>query len=149
VSGVPAAERWHYADRRSEGGAVTSTDSLREVIDRYLDAYNAFHVAGMLGVLHPDVECSNVDAGQVTAAAHGREEFRALAERAVTLFRSRRLTMREYASASERASITVDYEGVLAADLGPEMRAGDTLRLTGRSTFTFRDGLVVELVDES
>jgi hypothetical protein len=103
----------------------------------------------MLGVLHPDVEFSNVDAGQVTAAAHGREEFRVLAERAVTLFRSRRQTIREYASEGAHASITVDYEGVLAADLGPELRAGDTLRLTGRSTFTFRDGLVVKLVDES
>jgi hypothetical protein len=29
------------------------------------------------------------------------------------------------------------------------MAAGDTLRLSGRSTFRFRDGLIVELVDES
>jgi hypothetical protein len=36
-----------------------------------------------------------------------------------------------------------------AADLGPGLRAGDTLRLTGRSTFTLRDGLIVRLVDES
>ena len=87
--------------------------------------------------------------GQVTAAARGREELRALAERAATLFRSRRQTVREYGAEGERAWITVDYEGVLAADLGPGMRAGDTLRLTGRSTFRFSDGLIAELVDES
>jgi ketosteroid isomerase-like protein len=119
------------------------------VIDRYLAAYNGFDVAGMLGVLHPDVEFRDVSAGQVTAVAHGREEFRALAERAVTLFSSRRQTLREYSVEGERALITVDYEGVLAVDLGTELRAGDTIRLTGRSAFAFRDGLVVELVDES
>ena len=116
---------------------MTSTDPRRAAIDRYLHAYNAFDVAGMLDVLHPDVEFRNVGAGQVTAAAHGREEFRALAERAVTLFRSRRQTIRDYVADGARAWITVDYEGVLAADLGPGMQAGDTLRLTGRSTFTF------------
>jgi ketosteroid isomerase-like protein len=119
------------------------------VSDRYLAAYNGFDVAGMLAVLHPDVEFRNVSGGQVTAEAHGRVEFRALAERALTLFRSRRQTVREYATEAERAWITVDYEGVLAVDLGPELRAGHTFRLTGRSTFGFRDGLIVELVDES
>jgi len=38
---------------------------------------------------------------------------------------------------------------VLAKNLGPGLAAGDTLRLVGRSSFTFRDGAIVELVDES
>ena len=124
-------------------------DPHRAVIDRYLAAYNGFNVPGMLEVLHPEVEFRNLAGGEVTAEAHGRAEFRALAERAVTLFRSRRQAVRGYRAEGERAWITVEYEGVLAADLGPELRAGDTLRLTGRSTFVFRDGLIAELVDES
>lgn len=128
---------------------MTTFDAHREVIDRYLAAYNAFDVAGMLDVLHPEIEFRNVANGEVTAAARGRDEFRALAKRAVTLFTSRRQAVREYGSDGDEAWITVDYEGVLATDLGPGMAAGDTLRLTGRSTFKFRDGLIAELVDES
>lgn len=126
-----------------------TTTAHRELIDRYLAAYNAFDVEGMLALLHSDVEFRNVSGGAVTAAARGREEFRALAARAVTLFRGRRQTIRNAGSDGDRTWITVDYEGVLAADLGPELRAGDTLRLTGRSTFAFRDGLIAEVVDES
>jgi ketosteroid isomerase-like protein len=125
------------------------SDPRRALIDRYLDAYNRFDVPAMLACFHPDVEFRNVAGGQVTATARGIDELRALAERAATLFRSRRQTVREYGADGERAWIAVDYEGELAADLGPGMRAGDTLRLTGRSTFAFRDDLIVELVDES
>jgi ketosteroid isomerase-like protein len=121
----------------------------RTLIDRYLAAYNAFDVAGRLAVLHPDVEFRNVSGGKENAAAHGRDEFRALAKRALKLFRSRRQTIREYYADGDRAWITVDYEAVLAMDLGPGLAAGHTLRLTGRSAFTFRDGAIVELVDES
>ena len=125
------------------------TDQRRELIDRYVTAYNQCDVEGMLALMHPDVEFRNVAAGEVTVSSHGREEFRALAERAVTLFASRRQTVREYGDDGVRAWITVDYEGVLAADLGPELQAGTALRLNGRSMFSFRDGLIVLLVDES
>lgn len=69
---------------------MNTTDFSRRLIDRYIAAYNAFDVAGMLDVLHPDVEFRNVSGGTETASAHGREEFRALAKRGVKLFRSRR-----------------------------------------------------------
>ena len=128
---------------------MSSSDPQRKLIDRYLAAYNAFDVDGMLAVLHPDVEFRNVSNGRETATAHGRNEFRALAKQAVKVFRSRKQTIREYYANGDRAWITVDYEGVLAKDLGPGLSAGDTLRLAGRSAFTFRDGAITELVDES
>lgn len=57
--------------------------------------------------------------------------------------------MREYGTDGEQAWVTVDYEGLLAVDLGPGLSAGETLRLSGRSIFGFRDGLIAHLVDES
>ena len=128
---------------------MTPHDPHRALIDRYVAAYNAFDLAGMLSVLHADVRFRNVSNGQETAAADGREEFRALAKRGLEIFRSRRQTIREYYTNGDRAWITVDYQGVLAKNLGPGLAAGDTLRLVGRSSFTFRDGAIVELVDES
>ena len=128
---------------------MSSFDSHRAVIGRYLAAYNSFDVPGMLDVLHPDVEFRNVAGGEVTAVAHGREEFRALAERAAALFQRRRQTVGAYGAEGEHAWVDIEYEGVLAVDLGPALRAGDTLRLTGHSRFAFRDGLIVELGDES
>lgn len=124
-------------------------DPHRALIERYLAAYNAFDVAGMLDLLHPDVTFENVAGGQVTAAAHGRDEFRALAEHAATLFASRRQTIRRYVPTGTGARVEVDYEGTLAADVGPEMRAGATLRLRGTSTFEIREGRIARLVDES
>lgn len=126
-----------------------TADAHRALIDRYLSAYNAFDVPGMLAVLHADVEFRNVANGEVTAAVDGLAQFRELADRAATLFRSRRQTVTRYDAADDGASIEVDYEGVLAADLSPTLRAGDTLRLTGRSTFAFRDGRIARIVDES
>lgn len=125
------------------------TDMHRALIERYLDAYNAFDIPGMLAVLDPDVTFENVSGGQVTAAARGHEEFRALAEHAATLFRTRRQVVRDYAGDEQGARVEIDYEGVLAADLGPGLRAGETLRLAGRSTFGVRDGLITRIVDES
>ena len=124
-------------------------DEHRPLIDRYLAAYNAFDVPGMLALLHPEITFQNLSGGHVTAESHGIEAFRALAEQATQLFRSRRQTIRAYHALPDGARVEIAYEGVLAKDLGPELHAGKTLRLDGRSTFEIRDGRIVRLVDES
>jgi ketosteroid isomerase-like protein len=128
---------------------MSTDDPDRALVERYIAAYNAFDVPGMLALLHPDVTFENVAGGQVTASAEGRDAFRALAEHAATLFTSRCQTIASYAPTADGARVEIDYEGVLAADLGPELRAGTTLRLAGRSTFAIRDGLIARIVDES
>ena len=128
---------------------LPSEDGPLALVARYVEAYNAFDVPAMLALLHPEVEFENVSAGRVTATARGIEEFRTLAERAATLFASRRQTIRAYVPEADGVRIAIDYEGVLAADLGPDLSAGTTLRLAGHSTFRFRDGRIVRIVDES
>ena len=128
---------------------MTPDDPHRAVIDRYITAYNARDVPAMLALLHDDVTFENVAAGQVTASARGLEEFRALAEHGATLFTSRRQTITRYEPQPDGAVADVDFEAVLATDLGPDLRAGDPLRLSGRSHFRLRDGRIAHLVDES
>jgi ketosteroid isomerase-like protein len=128
---------------------MSTYDSHRALIERYLTAYNAFDVEGMLALLDPDITFENVSGGQITASARGLAEFRALAEHAATLFASRRQTIRRFVPEATSARIEIDYVGVLATDLGPELRAGETLRLSGHSTFHVRDGRITRIVDES
>jgi ketosteroid isomerase-like protein len=128
---------------------MSEVDSERTLVEHYLAAYNAFDVPGMLAVLHPDVTFENVSGGQVTATASGLAEFQQLAERAATLFTSRRQSIRRYSASPGEARVEIDYEGVPAVDLGPGARAGQPLRLAGRSTFGFRDGRIGRIVDES
>lgn len=49
----------------------------------------------------------------------------------------------------DQAFMGIDYEGVLASDLPNGMKAGETLRLNGRSEFTFRDGKIYRIADIS
>lgn len=71
------------------------SDPHRALIERYLAAYNAFDVEGMLALLDSDVTFENRVGGQVTATARGCDEFRRLAEHAATLFTSRRQVIRQ------------------------------------------------------
>ncbi|HEY0969511.1 MAG TPA: nuclear transport factor 2 family protein [Gemmatimonadales bacterium] len=124
-------------------------DANRELVERYLRAYDTFDVPGMLATLDPDVEFRNVSNGEVTVTTRGIDEFRALAEQSAKLFHSRSQTLVGYEGEGDRATVHIDYEGVLAVDLSPELRAGEMMKLTGRSTFGFRDGRISLIVDES
>ena len=128
-------------------------DPHRALIDRYLIAYNALDVPGMLAVLDPRIEFENVSQGAVTARASGLAEFRALAERAAAMFQRRQQRITSYEADAESATVGIDYEGVLAATLPPglppTLQPGGVVRLRGKSTFRFRAGRIARIVDES
>lgn len=121
----------------------------RNLIGRYLDAYNSFDVDGMIATVHSEVEFENVSGGEVNASASGADELRQMAEQATGLFTSRQQTVTAFDPSGEGASIEVAYEGVLASDLPNGMKAGETLKLDGRSEFEFKEGKISRIVDYS
>ena len=124
-------------------------DEKRSLVECYLAAYNAFDIDGMMAVIHPDIEFKNVSGGQVNATTSGSGDFRLLAEKSSELFRSRKQKILTFWSNADQASVAVAFEGVLASDLPNGMKAGETLRLNGRSEFTFCDGKIYRIKDVS
>ncbi|MGE0084794.1 MAG: nuclear transport factor 2 family protein [Desulfococcaceae bacterium] len=122
-------------------------DEKFALIERYLNAYNTFDMEGMLSVIHPDIEFRNISGGEINATASGKDELRRLAGQSKTLFASRRQTVTHFEANEDQASVDVDYAGVLAADLPNGMKKGETLKLTGRSEFRFRDGKICKITD--
>jgi ketosteroid isomerase-like protein len=122
-------------------------DEKRSLVECYLAAYNAFDIDGMMAVIHPDIEFKNVSGGEVNATTSGAGDFRLLAEKSSELFRSRKQKILTFWSNADQASVAVAFEGVLASDLPNGMKAGETLRLNGRSEFTFCDGKIYRIKD--
>ncbi|MET3846560.1 O-acetyl-ADP-ribose deacetylase (regulator of RNase III) [Paenibacillus sp. OAE614] len=119
------------------------------LIHRYIEAYNSFDIEGMLSVLHPDVIFRNIVGNEVTVETNGLQSFRALAEKAAALFSIRHQTILELREINGRIEADIDYTGVLASDLPDGVKAGDTIRLQGRSIFMIRDGKLSLIEDYS
>ncbi len=126
-----------------------NTEEKRALIERYMHAYNTFDIDGMLSLLHPEIEFRNIAGGEVTAETFGIPALRRLAEQSIYMFSFRKQTLTRFALHDNRALIEVDFEAVLAADLPNGMKKGETLRLTGRSEFTFHDGKINRITDIS
>ncbi len=124
-------------------------EEKRALIERYLDAYSSFDIEGMMKAAHTEIEFRNVSGGKVNASASGMREFRSLAEESKRLFSSRRQTVTKFSFTADGVSIEVDYEGIAAVDLPNGVKAGEKLRLAGRSEFTFREGKIHTLTDYS
>lgn len=121
----------------------------KEIIEGYVAAYNSFDVEAMLQFVHPDVLFKNVAGGEVNATAIGIHEFREMAEQSKSLFSARCQKITGLESTGDTVTVHIDYEGVLAADLPNGMKAGDTLKLKGRSVFEFLEGKLHRITDYS
>ena len=125
------------------------TKAKKNLIERFVHAYNSFDVDGMMALVHPEFSFQNISAGEVTASAKGLRQFRELAETAKALFSTRSQTITAYKFEQEAVTVDIDYQGVLRVDLPNGPQAGQTLKLKGKSIFRFRDALIYELIDQS
>jgi len=118
-------------------------------IENYVQAYNAFDVAGMLRDLHPQVVFKNIANGEVNMELTGVEAFENQANQAKAIFSERQQTITQVEFGEEVVTIQIDYEGVVAQDLPNGLKAGQELKLNGRSVFKFADDKISEIQDIS
>jgi hypothetical protein len=123
------------------------------LIARYVAAYNAFDVQGMVEPLHEEVVFRNISNGVVTHESTGLAAFTAQAKAAAGLFSSRHQEITASKPAVDGGdpgrTVAINYRATLATDLPNGMRSGDTIELSGESEFRFRDGKIVSIIDRA
>ncbi|MBK9096553.1 MAG: nuclear transport factor 2 family protein [bacterium] len=120
-----------------------------EIVKNFIKAYNSFNVESMLAYLHSDIEFKNISNGVENARTKGIEEFRELANNSVKMFKQREQKIISYTESDDMLNIEIIFRGILAIDLPNGLKAGETLIMNGKSTYVFKDNLIISLVDES
>ncbi|MEJ8803539.1 nuclear transport factor 2 family protein [Pontibacter sp. H249] len=123
--------------------------TLRHIIQKYIEAYNQFDVDSMLQYMHEDVKFQNISGSNVTLAITGKTAFREQAELAKTYFTQREQSIKNIQEQGHEVEVTIDYKAILAVDLSDNLKAGDTISLQGKSVFIFADNKIIELKDYS
>lgn len=121
----------------------------KELISRYLAAYNAFDIDGMMAVLSPAIRFENYSGDQLTAEVTGVEAFRQLAEQSKAMFAEREQKITALHRTEDCLVATIAYRGRLSRDIPDGPPAGTILNLSGTSDFSFSGGLISQIVDRS
>ena len=123
--------------------------SEKEIVEKFITAYNSFDVDSMLRCLHPEVKFKNISGGEVNAMTSGKEEFELLARQSSYLFKERQQKIISIAETNNKINAEIQYTAVLAVDLPKSLKAGDKINLKGNSEYIFKDGLIYSIIDES
>ncbi|MDQ0496793.1 nuclear transport factor 2 family protein [Paenibacillus brasilensis] len=123
--------------------------NLKDLIEKYLSAYNTFNIDGMIGVLNENIHFRNISKGEVNSETKGIQEFRTLAEQSIQVFSQRRQVIKNITFTGDKAEVDIEYEGILSSDLPNGMKAGETLKLQGKSIFQMKDKKLILIEDQS
>ncbi len=127
---------------------------MENLIRQYIAAYNRMDVPGMMALLHDVIVFENVSNTNGIITTSGKTDFEMLARQSLSMFQSRRQTIRSLTLGERTAAVEIEYEGVLAADLptgrnAELLKAGETMRLRGVTMFAFSDGKIARISDYS
>lgn len=123
--------------------------SEKEIVEKFITAYNSFDIDSMLKWLHPEVKFKNISGGDVNSMTSGIEEFELLARQSSYLFKERQQKIVSMVEAVNKINVEIKYRAVLAVDLPNGLKVGDSINLNGKSEYIFKDGLIYSITDES
>lgn len=121
----------------------------QEMVENYINSYNKFDTEGMLNDLHEDIRFENISNGEVNLTTQGIEEFKNQAESAKKIFKKREQKIISIQSDRDTVEVQIDYTGILANDLPNGLKKGDTIKMSGKSTFVFKNSKIIHITDES
>ncbi len=118
-----------------------------QLVERYIAAFNAFDVEGMLATLSTDVVFRNYSGGQLTVQCSGRDAFGTLAEQAKARFTEREQLITAVREVDGALVVGIACRGTFAADMPGGPAAGTAFELAGQTEFFFTDGRISQLID--
>ena len=122
----------------------SSRSAAQEVVERFVERYNALDVEGLLGCYSEDVEVAAHPGGW---AISGKEELRGLANASAAAFSRREIGPLVWIVEGAKVCVECRFSAVTAAELPDGTPAGATVEKAGCAVFVVRDDRIVRHVE--
>ena len=124
-----------------------SWSHLREVVRKYISAYNDFDIDTMMECFSDECKFTSMVSGNHTITAEGKHQLRELAAQSAAYFLERTQNVTNWIFSDNQAAIEVEYKSMLKRDLPNGLKAGEELNIRGVSIFRFENDKIIELTD--
>lgn len=121
----------------------------KEIVERFIQFYNAFQIDDMADLLAEDCIFQNVSNSAGSFECRGKEEFLKLATQSALMFKERKQKVANWVISSLKIAVEIDYSAIIAHDLPNGLKQGERLQLKGVSIYEFENGKIKRLVDFS
>ena len=128
---------------------VSKDKQKKTIINQYIKAYNEFNIEGMLKNVHPDVEFKNIANNEINVHIKGLETLKKQAEDSTKLLKKREMIITEQVIKGDVVENKIDFKAVLAVDVPNGPKAGELVKLKGKSIFKFKNNKIISIEDIS
>ncbi len=128
---------------------VSKDKQKKTIINQYIKAYNEFNIEGMLKNVHPDVEFKNIANNEINVHIKGLETLKKQAEDSTKLLKKREMTIIDQIIEGDVVENKINFKAILAVDIPDGPKAGELVKLKGRSIFKFKNDKIISIEDIS
>ncbi|MCE5215292.1 MAG: nuclear transport factor 2 family protein [Methanobacterium sp.] len=128
---------------------VSKEKQKKIIIDQYIKAYNEFDIENMLKNVHPDVEFKNIANNEINVHIKGSKTLKKQAEDSTKLLKKREMKITEQVIDGDLVENKIEFKAVLAIDIPEGPKAGELVKLKGKSIFKFKNDKIISIEDIS
>jgi hypothetical protein len=124
-------------------------DKMLSIVTEYVEAYNLYDLDRMLSHLDDHVQFYNTFQGILNRQTKGIHAFKEQAQLSIELFENREQKIVGIVLKPESVTLTISFTGIAKKKLGQQLRKGDPIYVSGKSTFEFKEDKIIRIEDVS
>ncbi len=122
----------------------------KEIIEKYIEAYNNFDVNGMLENMCDNIIFQNISGGEINIETTSKIELITQMIKSRDIFSERTQTINSIEEEAGEYIVDIHFKGTWAVDMPPVgVSAGDISEMNCESRFLIENGQIVRLIDVS
>ncbi len=122
---------------------------MLSIVTEYVEAYNLYDLDLMLTFLDDNIQFYNIFQGILNRNTKGIDAFKEQAKLSCELFENRKQEIVGIVLKPESVVLTISFTGIAKKKLGQQLKKGDPIYVSGKSTFEFKNDKISCIEDVS
>lgn len=120
---------------------------MKEVVQKYISAYNDFDIETMISLMHTDCIFESRTDGMLSFTAKGKHDFRQICMVAKNNYKFRKQVIEGYTRIGDTLEVEIYFKATLANNLLDVGKKDEQIAFETKSSFEFKDGLIYKIVN--
>ena len=120
---------------------------MKEIVQKYINAYNESNVEAMISLIHPDFIFESKTNGFVSFTTKGKHSFRQICNIAKNNYKHRKQVIEGFKEFENKIEVNLYFKATLAIDIEEMGKKDEQVSFETKTIFELKDGLIYKITN--
>ena len=120
---------------------------MKEIVQKYINAYNKFDIDGMISLMHIDCTFEMIHDNKITLKTYGKSDFRQLCILSKNNYKYRKQIIESFKEENNKVEVNLYFKATLAIDIPDLGKKDEKISFETKTIFELKNNAIYKITN--